>query len=106
MDTRIDEIAERLRKEPHHILGFRKSNCIAKSFRFKKECKEIGVDARVVICIGLIRFRPLRFWFTLPVIHGWGEVGGKRIELGRPLEVVDKSGFRGSNVKPLVAIWI
>ncbi len=105
MET-VDVIAERLRQEPYHLLGFKKSNCIAKSFRFKKECKRINVEARVVICIGLARAKPLGFWMKMLTIHAWGEVDGRRVETAMPLGKVGIWGIIDINIKPVVAIWL
>lgn len=102
----VNKIAEQLRQEPYHLLGFRKSNCIAKSFRFKHKCKEIGVEARVVICWGLTRAKPLGFWIKMLTIHAWGEVNGKRIETTMPLGKVGIWGVVDINIKPVTAIWI
>ena len=104
--TDVDDVAENLRQEPYHLLGFRKSNCIAKSFRFKRECKLIGVEARVVICIGLTRAKPLGFWMKMFTIHAWGEVDGRRIETAMPLGKVGIWGVVDINIKPVLAIWL
>ena len=105
MET-VDAIAERLRQEPYHLLGFRKSNCIAKSFRFKRECRRIGVEARAVICIGLTRAKPLGFWIKMFTIHAWGEVNGRRVETAMPLGKVGIWGVVDINIKPVIAIWL
>lgn len=103
MET-VDAIVERLRQEPHHVLGFRRSNCIAKSFRLKRECRRIGIDTKAVICIGLIRRKPLGFWMKIPMFHGWAELDGKRIELGHP---PGTPGRRLSEeFESVIAIWL
>jgi hypothetical protein len=79
---KADAIAEKLRQEPYRLFA---NDCITKSVRFKRECRVIGVSARVVVCLGLARARWFGHWLTVPVIHGWGEVAGKRIETSRPL---------------------
>jgi hypothetical protein len=104
--SKVDEIAEKLCQAPYHLLGFKKSNSIAKSFRFKKECRRIGVEARVVICIGLTWAKPLGFWLKIFTIHAWGEVGGRRIETAMPLGKVGIWGVVDINIKPVMAIWI
>ncbi len=103
---KVNKIAERLREEPYHLLGFRKSNCIGKSFRFKKGCKEIGVEARVVICWGITWIKPLGFWFKMLIIHAWGEVDGQRIEVTVPLGKVGIFSIIDINIKPVIAIWL
>lgn len=102
---KLDRIAEELRQEPYHLLGFRKSNCIAKSFRFKKLCRQEGIDARAVVCIGITRARPLGFWLKMLTIHAWGEVDGKRVEVAMPLGKVGIWGVVDVNIKPVVAMW-
>lgn len=105
MET-VDAIAERLRQEPYHLLGVRKSNCIAKSFRFKRECRRIGVEARVEICIGLTRAKPLGFWIKMLTIHAWGDVEERRVETAMPLGKVGIWGIVDIDIKPVVAIWL
>ena len=102
--TKVDKIAEKLQQEPFHLLPFR-SNCFGKSFRFKRECRQIGVEARVVICIGLTRAKPLGFWIKMLTIHAWGEVDGKRIETAMPLGSTCIWGIVDINTKPLIALW-
>lgn len=103
--SKVDEIAERLRNEPYHFLPFR-SNCIGKSFRFKRECIEAGIEARVVICSGIVEIRKFDFHFGLPVIHGWGEADHRRIELARPLDEESPFGSFDIDLRPIIAIWI
>lgn len=103
--TKVDEIAEKLRREPYHLLGMRKSNCLAKSFRFKRECKQIGVEARVVLCIGLTRAKPLGFWMKMLTIHAWGQADGRRIETAMPLGKVGIWGIVDMKIKPIIAVW-
>jgi hypothetical protein len=78
----IEIIAENLRQE-HYVLF--QNDCITKSHRLKKQCKMVGIDARVVICIGIARARWFNRWLTVPVIHGWAEIDGKRVETSRRL---------------------
>lgn len=108
MDTRrsnlekAEMIAEKLRQVPYNLFT---NDCIIKSLRFKSECKAAGIPARVVVCIGLGRARWFGRWFTIPVIHGWGEVEGKRIETSRPLGSSVIWGIVPMNIKPVIAIW-
>ncbi|MFH1169137.1 MAG: hypothetical protein V1691_00445 [Chloroflexota bacterium] len=96
------QIAERLRQEPYRLLN---NDCLTKSARFKRACRELGIPARAVACIGLARARLFGRWLTLPVIHGWGEVDGQRIETSRPLGSSGLWGIVPMNIRPLVAIW-
>ncbi|MFC1910555.1 hypothetical protein ACFLXC_04645 [Chloroflexota bacterium] len=98
----MDEIADSLRQEPFNTLT---NNCLIKSFRFKRRCAELGIKARVVISFGYAPVsRGLRFF--VPIIHGWAEVDGCRIELAHPLDDPNVFGTLDSEVKPLAAIWI
>ena len=105
MTDRVFEIAERLRRKPFHLFDFRRSNCIAKSRRFKRECRRIGVAARVVLCVGIMKSRPLGFQMTIPTVHAWGEVDGQRIEVAVPLGEPDFMGTVHSDIKPIIGIW-
>lgn len=99
---RADAIAEKLRQEPYHLLS---NDCIIKSVRFKRKCEAAGIPARVVLCIGLGRARWFGWWLTIPVIHGWGEVEGKRIETSRPLGSSGIWHIVLMNIKPTMAVW-
>ena len=94
-------IAEKLRQEPYHLFS---NDCITKSLRLKKECQALGIPARVVVCVGLARARWFGCWLTIPVIHGWGEVEGNRIETSRPLGSSGLWGIVPVNIKPVIAI--
>lgn len=104
--TQVEEIAERLRHEPYHVLPMR-CNCLGKSFRFKRECRKAGIDARVVICIGIIYPRII-FGCSLkvPMVHEWGEVCNKRIEVARPLDQRGPLGTFDIDIKPIIAVWV
>jgi len=99
---KVEKIAERLRQEPYNLL---RNDCITKSIRLKRECKALGIPVRVVACIGLARARLFGFWLTIPVIHAWGEVEGKRIETSRPLGASGIWGIIPANIKPVIALW-
>lgn len=107
----VEEIADSIRAEPFHSLC---NNCLVKSLRFKKECLRRGIEARVVVCFGYTRVirHPSMILLgrmkglTIPIIHTWGEVEGRRIEVARPLDEPSVWGTLDSEVKPLVAIWI
>lgn len=99
----VDEIAEKLRREPYVLF---KHDCLTKSFRLKKECSALGIQVRVVVCIGLAKAKWFGHWFTIPVTHGWGEVEGKRIEVSRPLGTSGIWDIIPVNIKPIISIWI
>ena len=98
---KAEGIAERLRQEPYHTFS---NDCIIKSIRFRSRCRAAGIPARAVVCIGLARARWFGRWLTIPVIHGWGEVEGKRIETSRPLGSSGTWGIVPINVRPVMAI--
>lgn len=97
-----DAIAEKLRQETYHVF---RNDCITKSRRFKKQCRALGIPARQVACIGISPARFFGHWVTIPVIHGWGEVEGKRFETSRPLGASGIWGIIPMNIKPVVGIW-
>jgi hypothetical protein len=97
----VESIAEKLRQEPYHLF---RNDCIIKSVRFKRDCRAIGIPARVVVCVGLAKVRWFGGWLTIPVIHGWGEVEGKRLETSRPLGSSGLWGIVPVNIKPVIAI--
>ncbi len=101
LEGRIEEIAENLRQEPYHLF---RNDCISKSRRLKKACLNLGIQARLVVCLGYSQAKLFGRSIVVPVIHGWGEINGQRIETSRPL---GHSGFIGIvpvDIKPLVAV--
>ena len=98
---KAEEIAEKLRQEPYDLL---KNDCITKSMKFKRGCEALGIPASVVACIGLARAYLFGQWLIIPVIHGWGEVEGKRIETSRPLGSSGLWGIVPVNIKPVIAL--
>lgn len=101
--ARVEEIAERLRQEPYRFLT---NDCIIKSFRLKRQCRALGITARVVVCLGLAKARVFGRWLTIPVIHGWGEIGGRRIETSRPLGTSGIWGIVPVDIRPVLVIKI
>jgi len=101
--NQVYAIADRLRQEPFNTIT---NNCIIKSLRFKRECKRIGVDAYVVIAVGIVRLERFNLSLKLLFAHGWAEVNGRRIEVARPLNQKSPWGTFDIDFKPLVAVWI
>ncbi len=100
--AKAEELAERLRREPYHLLS---NECFIKSIRLRRECKALGIPVRVAVCIGLARAKLFGRWLTLPVVHDWGEVEGKRIETSRPLGTSGIWGIVSVNIMPVIAVW-
>jgi hypothetical protein len=98
---KAEEIAERLRQESYNLFI---NDCFVKSIKFKRQCKVQGVPVIVVACVGLARARLLGRWLTVPVIHGWGEVEGKRIEVSRSLGASGIWGIVPVNIKPVITV--
>lgn len=103
--TKVERIAEKFRQEPYHVLPMRYS-CIGKSFRFKEECIKAGIKARVAISLGVVTTKRLGPLLKILMIHGWGEVEGRRIEVARPLDEKSPWGTFDIDLKPVIAIWI
>ncbi len=97
-----EAIALKLRNEPYRLWT---NNCLTKSARFKRECAQRGIPARAVACIGLARARFFGHWLTIPALHGWGEVGGRRIETSRPIGHSGVWGIVPANIRPVIAVW-
>jgi hypothetical protein len=98
---RVEEIAEPLRREPYNLLA---NDCITKSLRLKRICRGEGIAAKVVVCIGLARANWFGRWLTIPVVHGWGEVEGTRVETSRPIGSSGLWGIVPSKIKPLFCV--
>ncbi|MFH1032351.1 MAG: hypothetical protein V1767_07315 [Chloroflexota bacterium] len=100
---KAEVIAEKLRREPYHLF---RNDCFIKSLRFKRRCRELGITAKAVFCIGLGRASWFGRWLTIPVIHGWGEVDDKRIETSRPLGASGIWGIIPMNIRPVIKLRI
>jgi hypothetical protein len=100
---KVEEIAESLRREPYILF---RNDCIWKSRRLKKACRSLGIQAKLVVCLGYSRARLFGRWLVIPVIHGWGEVEGRRVETSRPLGHAGLWGIVPVNIKPLISIKI
>ncbi len=96
-----EQLAEPLRQEPYHFFT---NNCLTKSARLKRALRAKNIPARVVGCIGTARARWGGNWFTIPVIHGWAEVEGKRIETSRPVGSPSPWGIMPAEVRPIVSL--
>ncbi|MCK4242921.1 MAG: hypothetical protein KAX23_05185 [Dehalococcoidia bacterium] len=99
----VDEIAERLRREPYLPLS---NDCLIKSVRLVRKCRKSDIDAKVVLCLGLASAKMplLARRVTIPVIHAWGEVEGERIEVSRPLGSQGMLGVVPVDIRPIVTI--
>jgi len=99
------EIAEELRQEPRRIFPMR-SNCLGKSLRFRRECRKIGIRAKVVFSLGIIRNDRAPFIPSVLMPHAWAEIDGQRIEVARPLDEKNTWNTLDINIKPVIAIWL
>jgi hypothetical protein len=98
---KAEKIAEDLRQEPYFLF---RNDCIGKSRRLKKACLDLGIPARLVVCFGYSRAKLLGRSVIVPVIHGWGEVEGRRIETSRPLGHSGWIGIIPMYIQPLIAV--
>ncbi len=98
---KAETIAESLRHEPYVLF---RNDCIHKSQRLKRACLNIGIQAKLVVCLGYTQAKLFGHYMTVPVIHGWGEVEGQRVETSRPLGHVGMMGIIPIHIKPLIAI--
>ena len=100
---KAEAVAERLRKEPYRLLT---NDCVIKSQKLKKGCRQLGISTRTVICLGLGEATLFGRRMTIPVIHGWAEVAGKRVEVSRPLGSSGVWGIVPVKIRPMVKIRI
>ena len=98
-----ERIAEELRRECYSFLF---NDCIVKSIRFVRACRRRGIKAQVVLTLGRARARLplLARWATIPVIHAWGDVRGRRIEVSRPLGSSGMWGIVPRDIQPVVKL--
>jgi hypothetical protein len=96
-----ERVAEMLRQEPYRFLT---NNCLTKSMRFKRICRAKGIFARIAVCIGAADAVLFGRRLTIPVVHGWGVVESKRIEVSRPLGSPSVWRIIPVNIRPLLVI--
>ena len=96
---KAEKIAESLRQEPYVLF---RNDCITKSRKLKKACLKLGIRARLVVCIGYSSARLFGRNLIVPVVHGWGEIEGQRIETSRPLGQAGFIGIVPVYIKPLI----
>lgn len=101
--TEVNKIVIKIRREPFRMFG---NNCLRKSLKFRRLCRGIGINVRVVFALVITpckRFPlpPRILWF-----HTWAEIDGQRIELARPLNERNTANTYDIDLKPIVAIWI
>ncbi len=97
-----ERLAEAIRREPYVLFKY---DCISKSKELRRRGRALGIPVRVVVCLGLSPARWFGRWLTIPVIHAWGEVAGKRLETSRPLGAAGIWGIVPANIRPVIAIW-
>ena len=102
---KVEEIAERYRQEPYRLLS---NNCLIKSVRFARQCRRLGIEARVILCLGLLSVRIPRSVrrFTILVLHAYGEVARERIEVSVPLGSEEMLGIVPAEIKPIVKVTV
>jgi hypothetical protein len=98
---KVEKIAEDLRHEPYVLF---RNDCIGKSRRLKRICRDMGIQVKLVVCLGYARAKLFGRWVIIPVIHGWGEVEGQRIETSRPLGHSGVMGIVPVHIQPLIAL--
>jgi hypothetical protein len=105
MEDKVNEIANRLRNEPYRLLT---NNCLHKSIRFAKLCKEQGISAKVVLCLGVASARLVgsKTRIPVPVVHCWGSVRDMRIEVSHPLGTEAIAGIVPSQIRPIIRLSI
>ena len=81
-ENSVEELASRIRKRPYSLIS---DNCLVKSVGFARRCTDMGVEAKVVVCLALSYKRAPLAHFRVPVVHPhfYAEVLGKRYEVSR-----------------------
>ncbi len=99
----LHNIAEKIRHEPFHSLT---NNCIIKSFKFRKACKNAGIDAAAVIAFGIVELNRFGLHGKFPFFHSWGYANHTRIEVARPLDERGPWGTYDIDLTSVIGIWI
>jgi transglutaminase-like putative cysteine protease len=99
----VDEIGEKFRRQPYSLIF---NNCLIKSIRFARECKRLGIPAKVVLSLGLASARMPRRGrrIAIPALHCWGEVNGNRIEVAHPLGRKGMLNIDDGEIKPILRL--
>jgi len=76
----VEELAGKIRKRPCSLIS---DNCLTKSVEFARRCTAMGLEAKVVPCLALLKLRVPVVGFRVTVVgpHFYTEVLGKRYEV-------------------------
>jgi len=79
-ENSVEELAGTVRKRPYSVL---RDNCLTKSIEFARCCTAMGLEAKVVPCLALLKLRVPVVGFRVTVIgpHFYTEVLSKRYEV-------------------------
>jgi hypothetical protein len=99
--SQVEQMAEKLRQEPYRLF---RNDCITKSRRLQKACRALGIPVAVIVCLGYARAKLWGRSPWVPVIHGWVELGGRRIETSRPLGHAGFMGIVPVTIRPLIRV--
>ncbi len=97
-----EALAEKLRQEPYRLFT---NDCVRKSFRLKKQAREMGIRVNVVFCLGASQASWWGRQLTIPVIHCWAEVDNARIETSRPDGSAGIWGIVPAKIRPRLALF-
>ena len=103
MTPDVEVIVKRIQQEHHSLFSFNRS-CLGKSLKFRRECRRIGINSKVVF--GLCTAKIERFNLTVLTLHAWGEVDNERIEVTLPRGRLGGVGILYENIKPIITFWI
>ena len=102
MDNIVEHLAEELRQEPFTFLH---TNCVVKSLRLKRKLKVLGIQSKILLCLGTARVKWFGHWIIIPSIHAYCDVDNTRIETSRSPDDYDMWRIAPANIKPIIGVW-
>jgi len=98
----IDRLVHNLQQENWSML---KNNCFHKSIKFYRVCRARGLDAHILVGIGIqITRRPIRIPFLSAHARGW--VDGVEYEVSNDHDFVSVFGTNAHEYTNIIGIWI
>jgi len=88
----------------HEDYNFFTNNCFHKNLKFRRMCKENGIEVWLVLDYGIQPSR--RFPIRYPFIHMSSYIGDKRYEVTHVPEYVGPFGINGHDFEVRGSLWV
>ena len=89
----VGDLANKIRRRPYSAL---QHNCLTKSVEFAGRCADMGLEAKVVLCLAIFHLKVPVLGFRVPFLgpHCYAEVLGRQYEVSHESKNEKQSGPR------------